>query len=170
MVINLLWLLKWKLSSKIFPEVVSFGPGGAAWGQLDHIFRGNQVKGHYERKTTQTKSVSNRYINSAMKNFSFLILMSISWCCFYCLFSPQGVSFALQPGEVTALVGPSGSGKSSCVSLLENFYLPQQGQVLLDGKPVNTFQHTYLHSKVRWPFHLWHGKGDQSLFGLCLNW
>ncbi|XP_024130602.1 ATP-binding cassette sub-family B member 9 [Oryzias melastigma] len=60
----------------------------------------------------------------------------------------QGVSFALLPGEVTALVGPSGSGKSSCVSLLENFYLPQQGQVLLDGKPVNTFQHTYLHSKV----------------------
>ncbi|XP_053182223.1 ATP-binding cassette sub-family B member 9 [Scomber japonicus] len=60
----------------------------------------------------------------------------------------KGVSFTLQPGEVTALVGPSGSGKSSCVSLLENFYLPQQGQVLLDGKPVHTFQHDYLHSKV----------------------
>ncbi|XP_071338055.1 ABC-type oligopeptide transporter ABCB9 isoform X2 [Trachinotus anak] len=60
----------------------------------------------------------------------------------------KGVSFKLRPGEVTALVGPSGSGKSSCVSLLENFYLPQQGQVLLDGKPVHTFQHDYLHSKV----------------------
>ncbi|KAG7222161.1 hypothetical protein INR49_016733 [Caranx melampygus] len=60
----------------------------------------------------------------------------------------KGVSFTLKPGEVTALVGPSGSGKSSCVSLLENFYLPQQGQVLLDGKPVHTFQHDYLHSKV----------------------
>ncbi|XP_042371635.1 ABC-type oligopeptide transporter ABCB9-like, partial [Plectropomus leopardus] len=60
----------------------------------------------------------------------------------------QGVSFTLRPGEVTALVGPSGSGKSSCVSLLENFYLPQQGQVLLDGKPVHTIQHDYLHSKV----------------------
>ncbi|XP_047446806.1 ATP-binding cassette sub-family B member 9 [Mugil cephalus] len=60
----------------------------------------------------------------------------------------KGVSFTLRPGEVTALVGPSGSGKSSCVSLLENFYLPQQGQVLLDGKPVSTFQHHYLHSKV----------------------
>uniref|UniRef100_A0A3Q0RKW1 ABC-type oligopeptide transporter ABCB9 n=1 Tax=Amphilophus citrinellus TaxID=61819 RepID=A0A3Q0RKW1_AMPCI len=58
------------------------------------------------------------------------------------------VSFILRPGEVTALVGPSGSGKSSCVSLLENFYLPQQGQVLLDGKPVKAFQHDYLHSKV----------------------
>lgn len=60
----------------------------------------------------------------------------------------KGVSFTLHPGEVTALVGPSGSGKSSCVSLLENFYLPQQGQVLLDGKPIHTFQHDYLHSKV----------------------
>lgn len=58
------------------------------------------------------------------------------------------VSFTLQPGHVTALVGPSGSGKSSCVNLLENFYLPQQGQVLLDGKPVHTLQHEYLHSKV----------------------
>ncbi|KAK5608694.1 hypothetical protein CRENBAI_021658 [Crenichthys baileyi] len=60
----------------------------------------------------------------------------------------KGVSFTLRPREVTALVGPSGSGKSSCVSLLENFYLPQHGQVLLDGKPVNAFQHEYLHSKV----------------------
>ncbi|MED6277304.1 hypothetical protein CHARACLAT_011932 [Characodon lateralis] len=60
----------------------------------------------------------------------------------------KGVSFTLRPREVTALVGPSGSGKSSCVSLLENFYLPQHGQVLLDGKPVNELQHEYLHSKV----------------------
>ncbi|XP_068461125.1 ABC-type oligopeptide transporter ABCB9 [Clinocottus analis] len=60
----------------------------------------------------------------------------------------KGVSFSLRPGEVTALVGPSGSGKSSCVSLLENFYLPQKGQVLLDGKPVHAFRHDYLHSKV----------------------
>jgi len=61
---------------------------------------------------------------------------------------PQGVSFTLRPGKVTALVGPSGSGKSSCVSLLENFYLPQKGRVLLDGKPVHTYRHDYLHSKV----------------------
>ncbi|XP_029367538.1 ABC-type oligopeptide transporter ABCB9 [Echeneis naucrates] len=60
----------------------------------------------------------------------------------------KGVSFTLRPGEVTALVGPSGSGKSSCVSLLENFYIPQQGQVLLDGKPVHSYQHEFLHSKV----------------------
>ncbi|KAM3610864.1 uncharacterized protein V6R79_009841 [Siganus canaliculatus] len=60
----------------------------------------------------------------------------------------KGVSFTLKPGEVTAIVGPSGSGKSSCVSLLENFYPPQEGQVLLDGKPVQSFHHEYLHSKI----------------------
>ncbi|XP_035291591.1 ATP-binding cassette sub-family B member 9 [Anguilla anguilla] len=60
----------------------------------------------------------------------------------------KDVSFAVRPGEVTALVGPSGSGKSSCVSLLENFYAPLQGQVLLDGRPVHTYQHSYLHSQV----------------------
>lgn len=58
------------------------------------------------------------------------------------------MSFTLRPGELTALVGPSGSGKSSCVSLLENFYQPQQGQVLLDGRPVHTLRHDYLHSQV----------------------
>ncbi|GAA6109889.1 ATP-binding cassette sub-family B member 9 isoform X1 [Tachysurus ichikawai] len=60
----------------------------------------------------------------------------------------KNVSFTIQPGKVTALVGPSGSGKSSCVSLLENFYIPQNGQVLLDGLPIETYQHSYLHSKV----------------------
>lgn len=60
----------------------------------------------------------------------------------------KGVSFTLQPGQVTALVGPSGGGKSSCVSLLENFYPPRSGQVLLDGRPVQTLRHEYLHSQV----------------------
>lgn len=60
----------------------------------------------------------------------------------------KNVSFSVQPGEVTALVGPSGSGKTSCVSLLENFYTPQNGQVLLDGRPIEAYQHGYLHSKV----------------------
>ncbi|KAL4701476.1 hypothetical protein H8959_015480 [Pygathrix nigripes] len=39
----------------------------------------------------------------------------------------QNVSFSLCPGKVTALVGPSGSGKSSCVNILENFYPLERG-------------------------------------------
>lgn len=64
-------------------------------------------------------------------------------------FVMQNVSFTLHPGKVTALVGPSGSGKSSCVSIMENFYPLQDGQVLLDGKPLNMYEHKYLHSVVR---------------------
>ncbi|NXS35216.1 ABCB9 protein, partial [Pomatostomus ruficeps] len=60
----------------------------------------------------------------------------------------QNVSFTLHPGKVTALVGPSGSGKSSCVNILENFYPLQDGQVLLDGRPINMYDHKYLHSVI----------------------
>ncbi|NXY32990.1 ABCB9 protein, partial [Pomatorhinus ruficollis] len=60
----------------------------------------------------------------------------------------QNVSFTLHPGKVTALVGPSGSGKSSCVNILENFYPLQDGQVLLDGHPINMYDHKYLHSVI----------------------
>ncbi|XP_025914541.1 ATP-binding cassette sub-family B member 9 isoform X2 [Apteryx rowi] len=60
----------------------------------------------------------------------------------------ENVSFTLRPGQVTALVGPSGSGKSSCVNILENFYPLQDGQVLLDGRPIATYDHKYLHSVI----------------------
>ncbi|XP_029426836.1 ATP-binding cassette sub-family B member 9 [Rhinatrema bivittatum] len=60
----------------------------------------------------------------------------------------KNVTFTLHPGKVTALVGPSGSGKSSCVNILENFYPVQGGEVLLDGCPIDLYQHKYLHTKV----------------------
>lgn len=45
----------------------------------------------------------------------------------------RGVSFAAQPGTVTALVGSSGSGKSTILGLIACFYKPVQGRVLVDG-------------------------------------
>ncbi|CAI5768684.1 antigen peptide transporter 2 isoform X2 [Podarcis lilfordi] len=41
-----------------------------------------------------------------------------------------------------------GSGKSTCVALLEHFYEPQSGEILLDGVPIRDYEHKYLHSKV----------------------
>ncbi len=48
----------------------------------------------------------------------------------------KGVSFTVHPGEVVALVGPSGSGKSSLVGMVPRFYDPQAGKVLVDGNDV----------------------------------
>ncbi len=43
------------------------------------------------------------------------------------------VSFAVEPGECVAIVGPTGAGKSTLVGLVARFYDPSEGQVLLDG-------------------------------------
>lgn len=43
------------------------------------------------------------------------------------------VSFALEPGKTMALVGKSGSGKSTIINLLAHFYQPDSGQILIDG-------------------------------------
>jgi subfamily B ATP-binding cassette protein MsbA len=45
----------------------------------------------------------------------------------------HGVSFQAQPGTVTALVGSSGSGKSTIISLICAFHVPDSGKVLVDG-------------------------------------
>jgi ABC-type multidrug transport system fused ATPase/permease subunit len=45
----------------------------------------------------------------------------------------QGVSFSASPGEVVAIVGPTGAGKTTLVGLLPRFFDPDQGRVLLDG-------------------------------------
>jgi ATP-binding cassette subfamily B protein len=49
----------------------------------------------------------------------------------------RGVSFHVPAGETAALVGPTGSGKSTIVALLTRRYDPTRGQVLLDGVPLN---------------------------------
>jgi len=50
----------------------------------------------------------------------------------------RGVSFTVRPGETLALVGHTGAGKSTIVSLLLRFYDPQRGRILVDGIDIRT--------------------------------
>jgi len=50
----------------------------------------------------------------------------------------HGISFVAEPGTVTALVGSSGSGKSTVISLLCAFHTPSKGRVLIDGVDLAT--------------------------------
>jgi len=60
----------------------------------------------------------------------------------------KDVSFTIAPGQVVGVVGPTGSGKSTVLSLIPRFYDPSAGRVLIDGKDVNTFKLAALRSQV----------------------
>ena len=51
----------------------------------------------------------------------------------------RDVSFNIPKGKTTALVGKSGAGKSTVINLLLRFYDPQEGGILIDGKPMSSF-------------------------------
>lgn len=60
------------------------------------------------------------------------------------------LSVYLRAGATTAIVGPSGSGKSSLVQLLLGFYRPQAGTVLINGAALETHAEEELRAQVAW--------------------
>ena len=60
----------------------------------------------------------------------------------------QQFSLICLPGTVTALVGRSGSGKSSLASLVPRFYEPSEGRVLLDGAPLPEYRLADLRAQI----------------------
>ncbi|WZY91341.1 hypothetical protein YC2023_063670 [Brassica napus] len=59
-----------------------------------------------------------------------------------------GFSLFISSGTTVALVGQSGSGKSTVVSLIERFYDPQAGEVIIDGVNLKEFQLKWIRSKI----------------------
>ncbi|KAK4441855.1 ABC transporter B family member 11 [Sesamum alatum] len=60
----------------------------------------------------------------------------------------RGFSLSVSNGMTTALVGQSGSGKSTVISLIERFYDPEDGQVLIDGINLKELQLKWIRSKI----------------------
>jgi ABC-type multidrug transport system fused ATPase/permease subunit len=58
------------------------------------------------------------------------------------------VNMTIEPDKITALVGLSGAGKSTIVNLLDKFYEPQTGQILLDGVDLREYDTKYLREHI----------------------
>jgi ATP-binding cassette subfamily B multidrug efflux pump len=60
----------------------------------------------------------------------------------------KSISFTANPGETVALVGHTGSGKSSIINLLMRFYEYERGDILIDGQSIRNFTKTELREKM----------------------
>jgi ATP-binding cassette subfamily B protein len=58
------------------------------------------------------------------------------------------LNFTARPGQSVALVGHTGSGKSSIINLVTKFYLPNRGEVLVDGREIRTVTGFSLHRQM----------------------
>jgi ABC-type multidrug transport system fused ATPase/permease subunit len=59
-----------------------------------------------------------------------------------------GVNMTIAPGTITALVGLSGAGKSTVINILDKFYAPERGEILLDGVPLSDYDTRYLRENI----------------------
>ncbi|XP_049583781.1 bile salt export pump isoform X2 [Syngnathus scovelli] len=60
----------------------------------------------------------------------------------------KGLTVSVKPGQTLAFVGSSGCGKSTSVQLLERFYDPDQGKVLIDNRPSQSVNVPFLRSRI----------------------
>lgn len=60
----------------------------------------------------------------------------------------RGLSAKISAGQTVALVGSSGNGKSTCLHLLQRFYDPHNGEILIDDTDIRQFNISWLRSNI----------------------
>lgn len=60
----------------------------------------------------------------------------------------RGIDFTARAGETVAIVGPTGSGKTTIIQLLTRFYDAQGGRILIDGEPITSYKMSDVRDRV----------------------
>ena len=114
--------------------------------KIDHTQKGNIIKifpnnihGKIEFKNVYFKYPTNLNGNQKIENKNGLETEK------YVL---KNISFTIEPGEKVALIGHSGSGKSTIIKLLERFYEPDKGEILIDGINIKKYNLFELRKKI----------------------
>lgn len=87
-------------------------------------YRPSHIDGHF-----QLKDVSFTYPGNATRTL-------------------HNIDMEIQPGKITALVGLSGAGKSTLINLLDKFYIPDSGAIILDGVDLQDFDTTCVRNSI----------------------
>jgi len=76
------------------------------------------------------------------------------------------INMTIHPGKITALVGLSGAGKSTLINLLDKFYMPDSGEIMLDGVSLKDYDTTYIRDNIGLVLqknHIFNGSVDENI-------
>ena len=102
--------------------------------EKDYPYLESSTKRHFEEKLYEEKGI--RFVNVSFKYPGRKD------------YTLRNVNFSIKPGETIALVGSNGSGKSTIVKLLTRLYTDYEGSILLDGKPIESYNTTEYINKI----------------------
>jgi len=91
--------------------------------------------------TSAEKNIINSWERISIVDFSFRYHSESKY-------SLKNINLEINKGEIVALVGPSGSGKSTLVKLILGLYQPSNGEILIDNKNLNIFNHSSWLKKI----------------------
>lgn len=78
----------------------------------------------------------------------------------------KNINMTIQPNKITALVGLSGAGKSTVINLLDKFYQPDSGKILLDGIDLQEYDTQFLRDNIGLVLqknHIFNGKIEENI-------
>lgn len=111
--------------------------GNASANRLKEVLDSSPaiIDGHFEGRTETTGKVEFRDVSFAYPNSRGEMIL-------------KGINLTVNPGETLAILGATGSGKSTLVNLIPRFYDATQGSILIDGVDVKDYKLSALRSKV----------------------